>query len=93
MSSLIPVDEEEGVTRVDEAGVTRAVRDMDALTVSSYQESVHKTLNTSAWQPWKTLVAWLSKSAFWTCRDKTSLKKKIILSEDFLGVWLQSFHC
>lgn len=36
VSSLISVDEEEGVTRVDEAGATRTVRDTGALTVSSY---------------------------------------------------------
>lgn len=96
MGSLISVDEEEGVTRVDEAGVKRAVWDTDALTVSSYQESVNKTCTTSAWQPWKTLAAWVSKSAFWTCKGKTSLmKKKIctVLFEDLLGMRLQSFHC
>lgn len=43
MSSLISVDEEEGVARVHEAGANRAVRDLDALAVSSYQETVHKT--------------------------------------------------
>lgn len=40
MSSFISVDEEEGVTREDEAGAMRAVRDLAALTVSSYQETV-----------------------------------------------------
>lgn len=40
MSSFISIDEEEGVTREDEASAMRAVRDMDALTVSSYQETV-----------------------------------------------------
>lgn len=49
MSSLISVDEEEGVTRVHEASSLRTVRDMDALTMSSYQETVNKTWSTPAW--------------------------------------------
>lgn len=36
MSSLISIDEEDGVTRVDQAGALRAVRYLDGLTVSSY---------------------------------------------------------
>lgn len=40
MSSFISIDEEERVTRVDETGALRAVRDMDALTVPSNQETV-----------------------------------------------------
>lgn len=66
MSSLISINEEEGVTRVDEAGAMRAVGDSDALTVSGYQESVHKTWRTTSWQPLGTLAAWNSTSAFWT---------------------------
>lgn len=72
MSSLISVDEEEGVTRVDEAGAMRAVRDTDALTVSSYQESVSKMRTSFAWQPWRTLLTWDPESAVWTCRGNTS---------------------
>lgn len=51
VGSLVSVDEEEGVTREHKAGATRAVRDTDALTVSSYQESVNKTRTASARQP------------------------------------------
>lgn len=40
MSSFISIDEEEGVTRIDETSAMRAVRDMNALTVSSNQETV-----------------------------------------------------
>ena len=43
MSFLISIDEEEGVSRVDEDGAMRAVRDMNALTVSRYQETVSVT--------------------------------------------------
>lgn len=48
MSSLISVDEEEGVTRVDEAGAIRTVRDTGALAMSSYQETVNNTWTISA---------------------------------------------
>lgn len=77
MSSLISIDEEEGVTREDEASAMRAVGDTDALTVSGYQETVDKTWTTSAWQPCRTLLAWVSKSAIWTYRRSTSLLKNI----------------
>lgn len=43
MSSLISIDEEEGVARVNEAGALRAFGDIDTLTMSSYQETVNKT--------------------------------------------------
>lgn len=40
MSSLVSIDEEEGITRVDETGAMRAVRDINALTVPGN----HKTI-------------------------------------------------
>lgn len=40
MSSLISIDKEEGVTRVDETGAIRAVRVLNALTVSGNQETI-----------------------------------------------------
>lgn len=43
MSSLISIDEEEGVTTVDEAGAIRAFRDPNALTVSDNHETIHIT--------------------------------------------------
>lgn len=42
MSSLISVDEEEGVTGEYEACSMRTLRDMDALAVSGYQETADK---------------------------------------------------
>lgn len=75
MSSLISVHEEEGVTRVDEAGAVGADGDTGALTVSGYQEAVNITWTTCARQPCRTLVAWVSNSAVWTCRGNTSLIK------------------
>lgn len=68
MSSLIPIDEEEGVTRVDQAGASRTVRDLDALTVSSYHETVNITWATSARQPLRTFVAWVTSSSYLTFR-------------------------
>lgn len=73
MSSLVSIDEEEGVTREDEGGATRTVRDLGALTVSGNQETVHITWTTYAWQPLTTLMAWVSKSAFRTCRRNKKL--------------------
>lgn len=70
MSPLICIDEEEGVTRQDETSAIRAVGDMDALTVPGYHETVSTTWTTSAWQPWRTLLAWISSSAIWTYREK-----------------------
>lgn len=42
MSSLISVDEEEGVTGENEACSIRTLGDMDALAVSGYQETADK---------------------------------------------------
>lgn len=76
MSSLISIDEEEGVTRVNEAGALRTVRDMDALTVSSYQEAVNITWTRSARQTSRTFAAWDSKCSVWTWRVNISLMNK-----------------
>lgn len=77
MSSLISIDEEEGVTREHEASAMRAVGDTDALTVSGYQETVDNTWTTFAWQPYRTFLAWVSKSAIWAYRRSKSLLKSI----------------
>lgn len=60
MSPLISIDEEEGVTREDEASAMGAVWDTDALAVSGYQKTVDETRTTSTRQPWKTFLAWVS---------------------------------
>lgn len=75
MCPLISIDEEEGVTREDEASAMGAVRDMDALAVSGYQKTVDKTRTISTWQPWKTFLAWVSMSALWAYGKATSLLK------------------
>lgn len=66
MSSLISVDEEEGVAGIDKTGAIGAVRDPNALTVPSYQETVNVTCITFARQTSLTFMAWVSKSAFGT---------------------------
>ena len=70
MSSLISVDEEERVTRVNEGSAIRAVRDAGVLAVFGNQKTVKITWTPYAWQPLRTLVAWETRSAFLTCREK-----------------------
>lgn len=75
MSPLISIDEEEGITREDEASAMGAVRDTDALAVSGYQKTVDKTWTTSTWQPWKSFFSGFSTSALWAYGRSTPLLK------------------
>ena len=51
MSPFVPVDEEQRVTGVDEAGASGTVRDTDALAVSGDQEAVRSAWTATAWKP------------------------------------------
>lgn len=68
MSSLIPIDEEKGITRVHVASTRRAGRDLSALAVSGYQKTVKITLTTSARKAWRTFEARVSRPAYWACK-------------------------
>lgn len=75
MGSLISVDKEERITRVDEACSTRTRWDPDALAVSGYQETGGKPHAASARQAWRTPLAWISNSAVWTYK---TIKDKVL---------------
>lgn len=75
MGSLISVDEEERITRVDEARSTRTRWDSDALAVSGYQETGGKPHAASARQACRTPLAWISNSAVWTYK---TIKDKVL---------------